>query len=98
VLLWRGGRASAFLATSAAIAGIILTTGFALFPFLMPSSLQPSLGLTVWDASSSHMTLWVMLLAVVVFLPIVLAYTTYVYRVMSGTVTPQTVSRDPNAY
>src|SRR5690606_4028916 len=63
-----------------------------------PSSLQPSLGLTVWDASSSHFTLWVMLLATVVFLPIVLAYTTYVYRVMSGAVTPQTVSRDPNAY
>jgi cytochrome d ubiquinol oxidase subunit II len=98
VLLWRGGRVSAFLASSAAIAGIILTVGFALFPFLMPSSLQPSLGLTVWDASSSHFTLWVMLLAVAVFLPIVLSYTGYVYRVMRGTVTPETVSRNPHAY
>ena len=98
VLLWKGMRISAFLATSAMIAGIILTTGFALFPFLMPSSLQPSMGLTVWDASSSHFTLWVMLLATAVFLPIVLAYTGWVYRVMRGPVTPESVSENPNAY
>lgn len=98
LLLWRGARVSAFLATSTAITGVILTVGFALFPFLMPSSLQPGMGLTVWDASSSHFTLWVMLLATVVFLPIVLFYTGYVYRVMRGTVTPESVSENPNAY
>ena len=98
VLLWRGAKAAAFLATSTAIAGIILSVGFALFPFLMPSSLQPAMGLTVWDASSSHFTLWVMLLATVVLLPIVLSYTGYVYRVMRGTVTPQSVTNNPNAY
>lgn len=98
VLLWRGARVSAFLATSTAITGVILTVGFALFPFLMPSSLQPGMGLTVWDASSSHFTLWVMLLATVVFLPIVVFYTGYVYRVMRGTVTPESVSENPNAY
>jgi cytochrome d oxidase, subunit II (cydB) len=98
LLLWRGAKVSAFLATSSAIAGIILTVGFALFPFLMPSSLQPAMGLTVWDASSSHFTLWVMLLATAVFLPIVLSYTGYVYRVMRGTVTPESVSENPNAY
>lgn len=97
-LLWRGAKVLAFLATSTAITGIILTVGFALFPFLMPSSLQPGMGLTVWDASSSHFTLWVMLLATVVFLPIVLSYTGYVYRVMRGTVTPESVSENPNAY
>src|SRR5690606_8910694 len=98
VLLWKGARAAAFLATSTAITGIILTTGFALFPFLMPSSLQPSLGLTVWDASSSHFTLWVMLLVAVVLLPVVLAYTGWVYRVLRGPVTADSVARDPHAY
>lgn len=98
VLLWKGARAAAFLATSAAITGIILTTGFALFPFLMPSSLQPSLGLTVWDASSSHFTLWVMLLVAVLLLPVVLAYTGWVYRVLRGPVTADSVARDPHAY
>lgn len=98
VLLWRGAKVSAFLATSLSITGIILSVGFALFPFLMPSSLQPDMGLTVWDASSSHFTLWVMLLATAVLLPIVLFYTGYVYRVMRGTVTPASVSENPNAY
>ncbi len=98
LLLWRGSAKAAFLATSGAITGIILSVGFALFPFLMPSSLQPGMGLTVWDASSSHLTLWVMLLATVVLLPIVLFYTGYVYRVMRGPVTAESVSENPNAY
>lgn len=98
LLLWRGGGVLAFLATSASIAGVILSTGFALFPFLMPSSLQAQMGLTVWDASSSHLTLWVMLLATVVFLPIVLAYTGWVYRVMRGPVTPESIHDNPQAY
>lgn len=98
LLLWRGGGMAAFLATSASIAGIILTTGFALFPFLMPSSLDPALGLTVWDASSSHLTLWVMLLAAALFMPIIIGYTSWVYRVMRGPVTAETVSGNPQAY
>lgn len=92
----RGGLA--FLASAAAIAGIILTVGFAIFPFLLPSSSQPGSSLTVWDASSSHLTLWIMLLATVVFLPIILAYTTWVYRVLKGKVTPASLDDNPNAY
>lgn len=98
ILLWRGGKMSAFLATSTAICGIILSVGFALFPFLMPSSLGASMGLTIWNAASSHFTLWVMLLATVVLLPIVLAYTSYVYRVMRGPVTPESITKNPQAY
>src|SRR5690606_2383022 len=68
-----------FIVSSLAIAGVILTVGFALFPFLMPSSTAPNLGLTIWDASSSHLTLWIMLLAVAFFLPIITLYTAWVY-------------------
>src|SRR5690606_8107072 len=50
----RGGLA--FIASGASIAGIILTVGFAIFPFLLPSSSQPGASLTVWDGSSSHLT------------------------------------------
>lgn len=74
----------ALLCSSASIAGVILTAGFSLFPFLMPSSSNPDQSLTVWDASSSQATLTLMLAAVVFFLPIVLAYTAWVYRVMRG--------------
>jgi len=66
---------------------IVLTAGFSLFPFLLPSSSNPSQGLTVWDASSSQRTLGIMLFATAVLLPIVLVYTAWALRVMRGQVT-----------
>jgi len=92
----RGGLA--FISSAAAIAGIILTVGFAIFPFLLPSSTVPGSSLTVWDGSSSHLTLWIMLLATVLLLPIVLAYTAWVYRVLKGKVTTEEMHENPNAY
>ena len=80
------------------IAGIILTVGFALFPFILPSSVNPNIGLTAWDASSSHLTLWVMLIATIIFLPIVLSYTSYVYYIMRGKVSEKSLDETPNSY
>ncbi|NIX78117.1 cytochrome d ubiquinol oxidase subunit II [Microvirga sp. c23x22] len=101
-LAWFGmtvnGWRIALVGTSLAIFGIISTAGLSLFPFLLPSSLQPNASLTVWDASSSPLTLWTMLLVTGVLLPIVVAYTAWVYRVMRGTVTTETIGRNPNAY
>jgi cytochrome bd ubiquinol oxidase subunit II len=91
VLAWlflRVGRAgAAFLSSSLTVAATILTAGIALFPFLMPSSTDPNQGLTIWDASSSAKTLFIMLLCVIVLLPIVLAYTTWVFHVLRGRIT-----------
>ena len=89
---------SSILASSLAIFGIIATVGLSIFPFLLPSSLEPKDSLTVWDASSSQMTLFIMLLVTVVFLPIILGYTFWVFRVMRGTVTTTSLHRNPNAY
>ncbi|MGN6776254.1 cytochrome d ubiquinol oxidase subunit II [Rhizobium sp.] len=75
-----------------AIFGIISTVGVSMFPFILPSSLDPRSSLTVWDASSSHLTLFIMLVVVVIFLPIVLAYTAWVYRVLWGKVDEATVN------
>ncbi len=88
----------AYLASSAAIFGIVSTAGLSIFPFFLPSSTMPNAGLTLWDASSSHLTLFIMLLATLIFLPIVLAYTAWVFRVMRGPVTTQSLSKNPNAY
>ena len=82
---------AAFVSSALAVTGIILTAGFAMFPFVMPSSSHPASSLTVWDAVSSHRTLQVMFWVVVVFLPIVLAYTSWVYHVMRGKVTVEQV-------
>lgn len=88
----------AILAAGASIFGIVSTAGLSLFPFLLPSSSDPRFSLTVWDSSSSHLTLFIMLIATVIFMPIILAYTTWVFRVMRGPVTTQSLSRNPNAY
>jgi cytochrome d ubiquinol oxidase subunit II len=77
----------AFVASGLAIAGVISTAGLSLFPFMLPSSLDPNSSLTVWDASSSQLTLGIMVGVTVVFLPIILAYTTWVYSVLRGRVT-----------
>ena len=91
-------RWRAYLGSSAGIFGIVATAGVSTFPFFLPSSTMPNAGLTLWDASSSHMTLFVMLLATLVFLPIVLIYTAWVFRVMRGTVSGESLTKNPNAY
>lgn len=88
----------AILASSVAIIGIVATAGISMFPFLMPSSTDPKASLTVWDASSSQLTLFIMLIASLVFVPIILLYTAWVYRVMRGPVTVASLGRNPNAY
>lgn len=77
---------AAILATSLSIFGIIATVGLSMFPFILPSSIDPRSSLTVWDSSSSHMTLFIMLVVAVIFVPTVIAYTTWVYHVMWGKV------------
>lgn len=86
-----------FIASSLMLAGVILTAGFAMFPFIMPSSSDPRSSLTIWDATSSHLTLQLMFWAVLIFLPIVLAYTTWVYRVMRGKVTEQHIDENQHS-
>jgi cytochrome d ubiquinol oxidase subunit II len=88
---------TAFIATGLMIAGVILTAGFSMFPFIMPSSLDPRSSLTVWDSTSSRLTLEIMLAAVVIFLPIVLLYTGWVYRVMRGKVTHQALEQNQHS-
>lgn len=80
-----------FLASKLGIVCIVATVGLAMFPVILPSSSNPSHSLTVFDASSSRLTLRNMLLATVLFLPIILAYTAWVYRVLWGKVTERDV-------
>jgi len=91
-----GRPLAAFVASALSVTGVILTAGFSLFPFIMPSSSNPASSLTVWDAVSSHRTLQVMFWVVVVFLPIVLAYTSWVYRVLRGKITVESIRKNPH--
>jgi cytochrome d ubiquinol oxidase subunit II len=88
----------AFVASALSIAGVIATAGVSLFPFLLPSSLDPNASLTVWDASSSRLTLMIMTVVTAILLPVILAYTAWVYRVLRGPVTAEQVAADHHAY
>ncbi len=87
-----------FAGSSLANVGIIGTVGLSMFPFILPSAIDPTSSLTVWNASSSHTTLFIMLGVTLVFLPIVLLYTAWVYRVLFGRVTIEQVRTNPDYY
>ncbi len=74
----------AFLFASLANGGVIFTAGFAMFPFVMPSSIMPSHSLTMWDSTSSELTLVIMTVIAVVMVPIILGYTAWCYYKMFG--------------
>jgi cytochrome d ubiquinol oxidase subunit II len=76
--------ALAFVTSSLTIACVILTAGVTMFPFVMPSSTVPNVSLTMWDATSSLLTLKVMTVVAAIFVPIVLAYTSWSYYKMFG--------------
>ena len=84
----------AFVCSGAAVTGVIMTAALAMFPFIMPSSTQPNVSLTAYDAVSSHLTLNLMFIAVVVFLPIVLLYTSWVYSVLRGKLSEDKIRKE----
>lgn len=86
-----------FLATSTSIIGVIATAGLATFPFILPSTIAPNHSLTVWDASSSQLTLFIMLIAVLIFLPFILAYVIWTYKVFAKRLTLSDLN-DPQMY
>ncbi len=90
----RGGVA--FLGSSLAIVGTICTAGFALFPFVFPSSIDPASSLTMWDAVSSHKTLGIMLVVAGIFVPLILLYTLWCYTRMWGRLTDKTIESNPH--
>lgn len=73
-----------FLTSSLTIVCVILTAGITLFPFIMPSSFAPNVSLTIWDATSSQLTLQVMTILACIFVPTILLYTSWCYYKMFG--------------
>ncbi|MBO9724271.1 MAG: cytochrome d ubiquinol oxidase subunit II [Novosphingobium sp.] len=87
-----------FGGSSMANLGIIASVGLSMFPFILPSSIDARSSLLVWNASSSHTTLFIMLLVTVILLPIVLVYTAWAYKVMFGRITTRDVNLNPDFY
>jgi|SRR3990167_7228051 len=89
-----GNSRFAFICSSFSIIGIIGTVGVSMFPFILPSTVDLQSSLLVWDASSGRFTLLLMLFAVIVFLPIILLYTAWVYHALRGKVRGSAIAQD----
>jgi cytochrome bd ubiquinol oxidase subunit II len=76
----------AFIASSAAIALVLITLGVNLYPNIVPSFPNPANSLTIKNASSSEKTLGIMALVALVGVPIILIYTGWVYWMFRGKV------------
>ena len=88
---------SAFVTSSLAIVGVIGTAGASMFPFVMPSSTSLASSLTVWDSVSSQMTLGIMFWATMIFMPLIIIYTSWAYSVMRGKVTAAYIKENDHA-
>jgi cytochrome d ubiquinol oxidase subunit II len=72
----------AFIGSSIALVGIILTAGVSMFPFIVPSSSIANHSLTIWDATSSLLTLKIMFWIAMIVVPIIIGYSFWTYRKM----------------
>jgi cytochrome d ubiquinol oxidase subunit II len=98
VYLVKGQLLKAFTASSLTILLVVATGVVGLFPNLIPSSLDTQYSLTVYNSSSSPYTLKIMTVVAVIFLPVIIAYKVWVYRVFRAPVTNQDVLDNKQAY
>ena len=75
-----------FILFSIAIASIIGLSAVSLFPKLVPSNINLNYSLTIYNSSSTERTLFTMLIIALIGMPIVIAYTIFIYRVFKGKV------------
>jgi cytochrome d ubiquinol oxidase subunit II len=84
--LREGQKMRAFLSSAGTIASLMVTFGIGNFPYMLPARNEAAYGLTIYNASSSDKTLQAMLIIALIGMPIVIAYTAYVYNVFKGKV------------
>ncbi|WP_417497514.1 cytochrome d ubiquinol oxidase subunit II [Maricaulis sp.] len=90
-------NAMSLVSSGVSVAGVVATAGVSMFPFILPSSLNPDASLTVWDSSSSAGTLFFMLIMTAIFVPLILFYTAWVFKVLWGRVTTDE-AQSPGSY
>jgi len=88
----------AFLFSCLTIVFVVFTGVAGLFPNLLPSNIDPASNLTIYNSSSSLMTLQIMTVVALVFVPIVIAYKIWVYRVFRAPVSEGEITGNPEAY
>ena len=88
----RGQVGRAWTASAVTIVGVTFFGLAGLYPNMIPSSLNPTYSMTIYNASSSPLTLKIMLAVVLIFVPLVIAYQAWTYRLFSHKVSEQQLS------
>lgn len=89
---------TAWTSSAISVASIVGTVGVSMFPFIFPSSDNPNMSLLVWDSSSTAHTLFIMLFATAIFLPLIVIYTSWIFYVLRGKVTHEQIEQDSSSY
>lgn len=82
---WR----NAWFASSLTIVSATLFGVAGLYPNLLPSSMDPAYSMTVGNSASSPLTLKIMLVVALTFVPIVIAYQAWVFNLFKGKATSE---------
>lgn len=94
----KGATLAAFASSCVTVLAVVATGVVGLFPNLIPSSIDPAYSLTIFNSSSSPYTLKIMTVVAFIFVPIVIAYKIWVYRIFRAPVTEAEVLGDKHAY
>lgn len=98
VFLAKGSPLMAFASSCLTILMVVFTGVVGLFPNLIPSSIDAAYSLTIFNSSSSAYTLKIMTVVAFIFVPIVIAYKIWVYRIFRSTVTDDVVAENEQMY
>lgn len=91
----RGRDGRAFTAGAVTVASAVVMLFAALFPYVMPSTIDPAFSLTIENASSTPYTLTIMSWTALIALPLVLAYQTWTYWIFRKRVTRSSIEGAP---
>lgn len=93
VMAFKNKAGIAFMGSLLMVAGAILTFGFSMFPFIVPSITHPNQSLTVWNATTGKSSLVGLFWVAIIMLPLIIFYTQWVYRKMWRTITPENIKQ-----
>ena len=88
----------AFASSCITIVMVVFTGVIGLFPNLIPSNLDPKYNLTIFNSSSSLLTLKIMTCVALIFVPIVIAYKIWIYRIFRAPISVEEVLKSKEAY
>ena len=94
----KGAFHKSFLFSCLTILFVVFTGVTGLFPNLIPSSIDPASNLTIFNSSSSLLTLKIMTVVAAICVPTVICYKIWVYRIFRARVTNEDVLGNPDAY